>query len=375
MKSDYERVDMFTGLESRTSSTVQHLKIIFQTKNQKVSAIGDIVSVYGGPHSKTIIFTNKKAEANDIQLNGNLKVDSDVLHGDIPQKQREVVFQSFREGKIQCMIATNVAARGLDIPFVDLIIQLSPPDDIDSYIHRSGRTGRAGKSGTCITLITRQEDNIIRRIEQMARVKLQQVGVPQIEDIVRASAISIKKTFDGVSEKVLPFFQNTAKEILERHSAEDALQRALAIISGYTAEFKQRSILGSLENHLTYVIEGQREIRSKGYIWNILRDFYSEEIINDIRGMRMLESSKGVIFDLHKKHELVFDRITDDIKRQGFTVSKPDELPGIREDTKDSYGGYQRDYDDRQNTGYQNRPQGRFDSRDRGQSKGYDRQP
>lgn len=86
MKQDYERVDMFTGLESRTSSTVQHLKIIFQTKNQKVSAIGDIVSVYGGPHSKTIIFTNKKAEANDIQLNGNLKVDSDVLHGDIPQK-------------------------------------------------------------------------------------------------------------------------------------------------------------------------------------------------------------------------------------------------------------------------------------------------
>lgn len=76
------------------------------------------------------------------------------------------------------MIATNVAARGLDIPLVDLIIQLSPPDDIDSYIHRSGRTGRAGKNGTCITLITRQEDNVIKRIENMARVKVQQVGIP-----------------------------------------------------------------------------------------------------------------------------------------------------------------------------------------------------
>lgn len=70
-----------------------------------------------------------------------------------------------------------------------------------------------------------------------------------------------------------------------------------------------------MENHLTYVMEGQREIRSKGYVWNILRDFYSEEIVNDIRGMRMLESSRGVIFDLHKKHELVFDRISEDIKR------------------------------------------------------------
>lgn len=63
------------------------------------------------------------------------------------------------------MIATNVAAWGLDIPLVDLIIQLSPPDDIDSYIHRSGRTGRAGKTGTCITLVTRQEDNVVKKIE------------------------------------------------------------------------------------------------------------------------------------------------------------------------------------------------------------------
>lgn len=70
------------------------------------------------------------------------------------------------------MIATNVAARGLDIPMVDLIIQLAPPDDIDSYIHRSGRTGRAGNSGTCITLITKYEDNIIKKIEDMAKIKV-----------------------------------------------------------------------------------------------------------------------------------------------------------------------------------------------------------
>ncbi len=78
---------------------------------------------------------------------------------------------------------------------------------------------------------------------------------------------------------------------------------------------------------MTYVIEGSREIRSKGYIWNVLRDYYSEEIINDIKGMRMLDSSKGVLFDLPKKHELVFDKISGEILRQGFKVSKPDELP------------------------------------------------
>lgn len=84
MKADYSTVDMVRGNENKTSKTVQHLKIVFQTKNQKVTAIGDIVSVYGGQHCKTIIFTNKKAEANEILLNGNLKVDADVLHGDVP---------------------------------------------------------------------------------------------------------------------------------------------------------------------------------------------------------------------------------------------------------------------------------------------------
>ena len=84
MKNDHATVDMVRSNENKTSKTVQHLKIVFQTKNQKVTAIGDIVSVYGGSQCKTIIFTNKKAEANEILLNGNLKVDADVLHGDIP---------------------------------------------------------------------------------------------------------------------------------------------------------------------------------------------------------------------------------------------------------------------------------------------------
>lgn len=74
-----------------------------------------------------------------------------MLHGDIPQKQREITFQGFKEGKFKCLIATNVVARGLDIPEVDLILQLDPPKEIDSYIHRAGRTARAGKNGACLT--------------------------------------------------------------------------------------------------------------------------------------------------------------------------------------------------------------------------------
>jgi ATP-dependent RNA helicase DDX21 len=75
-----------------------------------------------------------------------------MLHGDFKQPLREKVFRKFKSGYASCLIATNVAARGLDFPQIDLIIQMQPPTTTDSYIHRSGRTGRAGKAGICATL-------------------------------------------------------------------------------------------------------------------------------------------------------------------------------------------------------------------------------
>ena len=73
------------------------------------------------------------------------------MHGDIPQHTREITLRRFREGHIKVLVATDVASRGLDIPNVELVVQLDPPQDVETYIHRSGRTARAGKEGTCIT--------------------------------------------------------------------------------------------------------------------------------------------------------------------------------------------------------------------------------
>ena len=76
------------------------------------------------------------------------------MHGDIAQNQREVTLKRFKEQKFKVLVATDVASRGLDIPNVDLVIQVEPPKEVETYIHRSGRTARAGKTGTCITFWT-----------------------------------------------------------------------------------------------------------------------------------------------------------------------------------------------------------------------------
>ena len=128
---------------------------------------------------------------NEILLKANLSQEAQPLHGDIPQKQREVAFHSFKQGKLKCLVATNVAARGLDIPEVDLILQLEPPKEIDAYIHRAGRTGRAGKSGVCVTFYTRQQQPLLERIERLAKIKFKKIGPPQPSDIVKSSARDI----------------------------------------------------------------------------------------------------------------------------------------------------------------------------------------
>lgn len=120
--------------------------------------------VYGGD-GRAIVFTQTKADANELILTDKIKQDIEVMHGDIAQNQREVTLKRFRDGKFNVLVATDVASRGLDIPNVDLVIQVEPPNEVETYIHRSGRTARAGKEGTCITFYDKRNQYMIEQIE------------------------------------------------------------------------------------------------------------------------------------------------------------------------------------------------------------------
>lgn len=93
---------------------------------------------------RTIVFSETKNDANELAAQLAETTSARALHGDIAQAQREVVLRGFKGGKFTVLVATDVAARGLDIAAVELVIQTEPPKDYETYIHRSGRTGRAG---------------------------------------------------------------------------------------------------------------------------------------------------------------------------------------------------------------------------------------
>jgi ATP-dependent RNA helicase DDX21 len=335
MKKDLVFVDMIKNSETKTSKTVEHLALFFPSKEHKIEAIGDLVLVYGGAHSRTIIFTDTKEEANEVALRGQLKIECQVLHGDIPQKQREITFTAFRNGSLKCLVATNVAARGLDIPEVDLIVQLAPPKDIETYIHRSGRTGRAGKIGTCITFYTKRQQEFMDKIENMAKMKFKKIGAPQPSDIMRSNARDISCSFDNVSSDVLVYFQDNVKSILEKYTPDEAICRALAVISGYTKSVQQRSLLFSVEGYVTYKMELDHDVRSPTHFWGLLKKYFSPTITENIKGMRFLKNHKGVVFDLKEDDKKLFDQVAETITEEGLTIEVATELPEF-EDRMDS---------------------------------------
>jgi ATP-dependent RNA helicase DDX21 len=148
-------------------------------------------------------------------ISDKIRQEVQIIHGDINQKQREATIEGFKKGKYKCLVATDVASRGLDIPMVDLVIQSEPPKEIDTYIHRAGRTARAGRSGVCITLYSKFTEGLLTRIEQKAKFKFVRKGAPQKKDIIDSSIRDIKHSISALDESVIkPFTESAEVRIL-----------------------------------------------------------------------------------------------------------------------------------------------------------------
>lgn len=119
LKPGFATIDLVKDLKNKTSKTVKHLAINCPYQN-RISTLADVLICYGG--GQIIVFTSTKKEANDLLLSEKIKKDIEVMHGDIAQNQREVTLKRFKEKKFSVLVATDVAARGLDIPSVDLVV-------------------------------------------------------------------------------------------------------------------------------------------------------------------------------------------------------------------------------------------------------------
>lgn len=269
-----------------------------------------------------------------------LKTEVQIIHGDINQKQREASIEAFKAGKVNVLVATDVAARGLDIPMVDLVIQSEPPKEIDSYIHRAGRTARAGRTGTCITLFTKLTEGLLTLIENKAKIKFKRIGAPQRQDIINASIRDIKNQLHNIHETSLDNFKKDANDLLKEYDSVEIVSRLLAHLAGQTGEIKSRSVICGAEGFVTFQLDTDIEFNSASFAWSCLKKVLPFSITEKIKGLRTFKNMKGAIFDIEESDlkEVELSILSYKNPYANFNIKKCLELPELT--TSDQRGGY-----------------------------------
>ncbi|MEE8423158.1 MAG: C-terminal helicase domain-containing protein, partial [Thermodesulfobacteriota bacterium] len=154
--------------------------------------------------------------------------DAEAIHGDISQAQRERTLGNFRKQRVNILIATDVAARGIDVINLTHVINYSLPQDPDSYVHRIGRTGRAGKEGTAITFITPSEYKQLMFIQRIAKTDIKKSKIPKVQDIINAKKKKISDDLTAILEDEMDTkYSSWAEKLLEDNNPTEILAAVL----------------------------------------------------------------------------------------------------------------------------------------------------
>ncbi|XP_068659481.1 DEAD-box ATP-dependent RNA helicase 3, chloroplastic-like [Aristolochia californica] len=337
------------------------------TSTSKRTILSDLITVYakGG---KTIVFTQTKRDADEVSMALTNSISSEALHGDISQHQRERTLNGFRQGKFTVLVATDVAARGLDIPNVDLIIHYELPNDPETFVHRSGRTGRAGKEGTAILMYTSNQRRTVKSLERDVGCKFEFISPPMIQEVLESSAEHVLATLKGVHLESKDYFLSTvqklikdhaesndslhpiAKKLIEEHgtgalaAAIDTLSAALAHLSGFSQPPSSRSLINHEQGWVTLQL-----IRESGFSRGFLSARSVTGFLSDVYSGAADEVGKIYLIADEKVQGAVFD-LPEDIAKEllnrqmppGNTIMKITKLPALQDDgpPSDYYGRF-----------------------------------
>lgn len=221
-------VEVTIGHKNEGSANVNHVYYLVHAAD-KYAALKRIVDYY--PNIYGIIFCRTKADTQEIAKSlMDEGYNADALHGDLSQEQRDMVMRKFRTRHLQLLVATDVAARGLDVDDLTHVINYGLPDDVEVYTHRSGRTGRAGKKGTSIAIVHIKERRKLYDIERIIQKQFEKGYVPTTEKIIEKQLYSLADRLEKVEvldEEIAPYFDGVSKK-LGWLSTEDLLKRILS---------------------------------------------------------------------------------------------------------------------------------------------------
>ena len=215
-------------VKKETLTTNLTEQIYFEVKaSDKFEALCRIIDIEDGFYG--LIFCRTKSDVDSLGTHlTDRGYDAEAIHGDFSQAQRERTLENFKKQRINILVATDVAARGLDVSNLTHVINYSLPQDPDSYVHRIGRTGRAGNEGTAITFITPSEYKQLMFIQRIAKTDIKKSKIPKVKDIIKAKK---KKIYDDLTaileDEIDAEYYNWAKKLLGDNDPTEILSAIL----------------------------------------------------------------------------------------------------------------------------------------------------
>jgi ATP-dependent RNA helicase DeaD len=221
--------ELSTGKRNQTNENIEHQYYLCRA-DDRYATLKRVVDANPGIYA--LIFCRTKNDTKEIaeQMIRD-GYNSDALHGDLAQSDRDRVMQRFREGNLQLLIATDVAARGLDVSNISHVINYGLPDEVESYTHRSGRTGRAGRTGISISIITQKFEEKVRQIERKTKAVFTKKTIPTGMEVCEQQLFHIIK---GIHEQevhyseIEPFMERIYEELKDL-TKEELIKRFASV--------------------------------------------------------------------------------------------------------------------------------------------------
>jgi len=258
-------VELTMGVKNTGNENIEHEYYVVRARD-KYAALKRIVDF--NPEIFAVVFCKTKMDTQDVAehlIKDGYNADS--LHGDLSQQQRDKVMQRFRERNMQLLIATDVAARGIDVNNVTHVINFSLPDDTESYTHRSGRTGRAGKTGVSISIINSKEFGKIRQLEKIIGKKFTKAELPTGFDVCEKQLFSLIHKVHNVEvndEQIDQYIPRIMDEFADM-SKEEVIKKFASLEFNRFLEYYQNAPdLNAPEERRDRAEKGDRGTRSFG---------------------------------------------------------------------------------------------------------------
>jgi ATP-dependent RNA helicase DeaD len=327
----YEPQEITVGHKNEGSKNVSHEYYLVNSRDryQALKRLAD-----ANPDIFSVIFCRTKRDTQKVAE--NLIEDgysAGALHGDLSQNQRDIVMKQFRNKQIQMLVATDVAARGIDVDDITHVINYQLPDEIETYNHRSGRTGRAGKSGISMVIVSKSEVRKIKSIERIIKKDFIKKEIPNGMQIceVQLKSLAHKVHNNEINEEINPYLEEI-NSLFEDDSKEDLIKKFFSVeftrFFNYYQKSKDLNVSDSTrgEGGKSFGGNGARFFinvgEKDGFDWMKLKDFLKEELElgrDDVFKVDCKETFS--FFNTEKEHQEKVLAFFTDYKKDGRFVN------------------------------------------------------